>query len=107
MEISYLEIFHKQGILGLIFWSYVFTLLVKRYLSAKKTDVAHAFFYGTLFVFFQSLTNQFINNPIGLSMLLVTLVVLDVLRKDEPVIAGGHPSTKRNQKSDALLTGSF
>jgi hypothetical protein len=79
MEISYLEIFHKQGLLGLLFYGYLFLLVFKKYLRSDRSPTANAFFCGAIFVFFQSLTNQFINNPIGMSMVILSVVVLDLL----------------------------
>ncbi len=82
MEISYLEIFHKQGLMGLALWAYLFWLLFKKYRAAPESGVREAFFFSSLFIFIQSLTNQYINNPIGLSMILLSFVCLDVLKKD-------------------------
>ncbi|PZR20282.1 MAG: hypothetical protein DI539_11250 [Flavobacterium psychrophilum] len=82
MEISYLEIFHKQGILGLALWAYLFWLLFKKYRAAPESGFREAFFFSALFIFIQSLTNQYINNPIGLSMILLSMVCLDVLKKE-------------------------
>jgi hypothetical protein len=39
----------------------------------KKTSLP--FLLSVVFIFFQSLTNPFVNNPIGLSMLLITIVI--------------------------------
>ena len=82
MEISYLEIFHKQGLLGLAFWTYLFWLLIKKYRHTSESGFSDAFFFSSLFIFIQSLTNQYINNPIGLSMILLAIVCLDVMKKD-------------------------
>jgi hypothetical protein len=81
MEISYLEIFHKQGIIGLLFWGVLLFMLIKKYMAAVPSQMGDAFFFSSVFVFFQSLTNQFINNPIGLSITLLSLVALDHLKK--------------------------
>lgn len=81
MEISYLEIFHKQGIVGLAFWAYLLWLLYKKYEVATPGGLSSAFFFGSSFVYFQSLTNQYINNPIGLSMVMLSIVCLDQLKK--------------------------
>ncbi len=84
MEISYLEIFHKQGVVGLLFWFLVFTLIVKAYLKVRKNRLANAFFFSSLFIFFQSITNQYFNNAIGMSFVLISLISLDVMgKKDE------------------------
>jgi hypothetical protein len=81
MEISYLEIFHKQGLLGLVFWFSVFWMLLTKYRSSKRDHFCNAFFFSGLFVFIQSLTNQYVNNPIGLSIVLLSIVCLDVSKK--------------------------
>ncbi len=81
MEISYLEIFHKQGIIGLSFWVFLFLTITKKYKKAEPSPTADAYFYSSLFTFIQSLTNQYINNPIGIAMLLLSLVSLDKLKK--------------------------
>ena len=82
MEISYLEIFHKQGIIGIACWLIILFSLVKSYRSLPvKSGLSNAFFLSALFVFFQSLTNQYINNPIGLGMILISMVSLDVTLK--------------------------
>lgn len=82
MEISYLEIFHKQGLIGLTFWAFLLWLLYKKYKAATPGGLRDAFFFGSCFVYFQSLTNQYINNPIGLSMVMLSMVCLDQLKKD-------------------------
>ena len=81
MEISYLEIFHKQGLLGLTFWAYLLWLLYQKYRAGTNGPLSDSFFFGSLFIYFQSLTNQYINNPIGLSMILISLVCLDQLKE--------------------------
>ncbi|MFZ6001665.1 MAG: O-antigen ligase family protein [Bacteroidota bacterium] len=81
MEISYLEIFHKQGVLGLLFWVYVVFLLYRKFRETDKGPFANAFFYSALFVFIQSATNQYFNNPIGMGMVLIALVSLHRLSK--------------------------
>jgi len=79
MEIAYLEIFHKQGLTGLLFWAFLFYLLVRFFREAVKNgykENALPFFMAAIFVIFQSGVNQYINNPIGMSMVLISLVVL-------------------------------
>jgi len=83
MEISYLEIFHKQGIIGIVCWLIIFFSLVKSYVDLpEKSGMSNAYFLAALFVFFQSLTNQYINNPIGLGMILISIVSLDLTKKN-------------------------
>ncbi len=80
MEVSYLEIFHKQGLIGLIFWTAFGGMILINYRQAPSSPIAHALFYSSLFIFIESLTNQYINNPIGMSMLLLSLVSLYKLK---------------------------
>ncbi|WKK58406.1 O-antigen ligase [Sphingobacterium sp. BN32] len=84
MEISYLEIFHKQGIFGLSFWIFLFVFLVKKYIQLKifkKEALPYVLSVG--FVYLQSFTNPFINNPIGISITLISIVVLIRLKEEE------------------------
>jgi hypothetical protein len=73
MEISYLEIFHKQGIIGLAVWAAIFAYGVRQFLRLRSDPYSVPFFLSFVFVFIQSLSNQFINNPIGLFMIIITL----------------------------------
>ncbi|MBS9383922.1 MAG: hypothetical protein HEQ24_06640 [Dolichospermum sp. BR01] len=84
MEISYLEIFHKQGVLGLIFWTCILLILIIKFTSACRHGnnlIATSFFLSSIFVFIQSLTNPYLNNPIGMSIIIISIVCLDVLSK--------------------------
>jgi hypothetical protein len=81
MENSYLEIFHKQGALGLLWWASMCFLLITRYRKARRIDYlcAQPLFLSGCFVAIESLTNPFINSPIGLFMLIIAMVGLDVI----------------------------
>ena len=83
MEITYLEIFHKQGLIGLCTWFFLFFYLARNFIShsSNPSPMAYAYFLSALFIFFQSLTNQYINNPIGMGMFLISVVCVDVLKK--------------------------
>jgi len=79
MEISYLEIFHKQGLLGLFFWIGILTVLFFLYNKAEKSgnkQTALPYLLASIFVFLQSFTNPYLNNPIGMSMVIISIVVL-------------------------------
>lgn len=78
MELSLLEIFHKQGLLGLSFWFGMFIYIFLMYSNIKNKDYkkkALPFLLSVIFIILQSGTNPYMNNPIGLSMILITLVV--------------------------------
>ncbi|MDP2187402.1 MAG: hypothetical protein Q8J69_01845 [Sphingobacteriaceae bacterium] len=88
MEISYLEIFHKQGLLGLLLWLWLLWSLLKRFREAIGNRLhqitlfhenAFVFLMAALFMFGISLLNPFINSPMGLGMLALSLVCLEVL----------------------------
>lgn len=82
MEISYLEIFHKQGLFGLAFWFCIFIFIIYNYITNKnKNNIVKSFFTGSIFVFAQSLTNPYINNPIGLAFILISMISLYELKK--------------------------
>lgn len=87
MEISFLEIFHKQGFIGLAFFALLLALLIVnlkkvfRY-NKENSKLALAFFLSAVLIYVQSFTNPYINNPIGMSVVLISLVSLDVLSQD-------------------------
>lgn len=80
MEISYLEIFHKQGVVGLLFWVALFIYCSLTYFQIKRSSALYMkyspLYLVIIFVFIQSGTNPFLNNPIGLSAVLICLVCL-------------------------------
>lgn len=78
VENSFLEIFYIQGLLGII--PYVI-ILYKSYYNYFKIEkqlrtIFSPFFYGIIFVAILSLTNPFINNPIGMFFVLISYSVL-------------------------------
>ena len=84
MEISYLEIFHKQGLLGLGVWAALFFALWKGFYRRMGRSLKHIPFEDDAFVFFMaaafmfaiSFLNPFINAPMGLGMLAIALVCM-------------------------------
>jgi hypothetical protein len=106
MEVSYLEIFHKQGVLGLAVWAYIMLLLFSNYQRSNLDPYAKAFFFSAAFIFIQSLTNQYINNPIGLSFILLALVILH--RKSRRNAGKSISSSSgSHQKGDEILVSSY
>ena len=89
MELSFLEIFHKQGLIGLIFWICVFSHIFFMFFNIKDRKVknqGYPFVLSVVFVILQSTTNPFMNNPIGLTMILLTVVVLSKLLDQEKAL---------------------
>lgn len=85
MEISYLEIFHKQGVLGLTCWGIILFMLIRGYQEASVIDAktSQVYLLASLLFAFESLTNQYINNPIGLGMVLISFTCLGVIKKEK------------------------
>jgi hypothetical protein len=81
MEITYLEIFHKQGVIGLILW-FSILFLCWRLFQNRKDDLALPFILAVIFIYVQSVSNPFLMNPIGLGMISVALICLNILRKE-------------------------
>jgi hypothetical protein len=73
-EITYLEIFHKQGIVGLAFW-FVFLLIIIRLFqkSTNETHIKNSLLGATIFLFIQSASNPFLVNSIGLTTLFIVI----------------------------------
>jgi len=90
MEVTYLEILHKQGLLGLLFWFTLFGLIVQMYFRACRNSYRRTtlpFVLSSLFIFIVSITNPYVSNPIGMSMVLISIAVLNVLGKENLKIA--------------------
>ena len=85
MEISYLDIFHKQGVFGLAVWLMLLASVVYLGKSASKKYKETADFWVTavLMVYLQSFFNPYINNPMGLTVILMGLVFCYRFSQDE------------------------
>ena len=86
MEVSYLEIFHKQGLVGVSFWVIILCVLIRGYSKATlngNRNIALPFLLSSFFIYMQTLTNPFLNNPIGMSMILISIAVFNVLGKNK------------------------
>ena len=82
MEIGYLEFFHKQGIVGLALWATFFLVLYNGYAKANNYKaIRKSFLLGISFVALLSFTNPFFNNPIGISLFMISLSVFWVLNR--------------------------
>lgn len=88
MEISLLEIVHKQGAIGLLFWMLLLIAQVRLFLLAKRNGrlaEAAPFLLAALVIYVQSLTNPYMNNPIGMTMVLASYVCLKALANEPSV----------------------
>tara|TARA_R110002167_G_scaffold206691_18_gene410796 strand:- start:1809 stop:2987 length:1179 start_codon:yes stop_codon:yes gene_type:complete len=83
MEIGYLEVFHKQGVLGLCIWTLLFIILYNAYVGGNNhKGIRKSFFLGALLVIMLSFTNPFFNNPIGISLFMIALSCMYVLNRE-------------------------
>jgi len=94
MEIAYLEIFHKQGVIGLLWWAALFACVGVRLARAVRRgngDLAYPLMLTVAFIILESLTNSFVNNPIGIYPILIAYVGLGVLSHAEGRRSGMPP----------------
>jgi hypothetical protein len=83
-EIAYLEIFHKQGIMGLALWALLLVYLYRQYAGGNYApDIRKAFLLSFMFVILLSVTNPVLNNPIGISLFMIGMASLKVLNSWE------------------------
>ena len=78
MECAFLEIFHKQGMIGLMFWGYYLLLIFKTYsnLNALKRKCMFPFLISVLLIYVQSFFNPYLINPMGLGLVNLVFVLL-------------------------------
>jgi len=83
IENSFLWIWWKLGVVGLAFWLFPLVMAYIYYRRIAENDVNYhlgcAFFYSNLLVYIQTASNPFLNNPIGLSFVLIALFSLRTL----------------------------
>ena len=79
MEISYLEIFQKQGLFGLLLWISLAFYPIWLFLKIRNKEIKNLtfpFILGVIFIFLQSGTNPYLNNSIGLSFITLSIAIL-------------------------------
>ena len=74
MEMSFLEIFHKQGLIGFIVWFILFyrSLYFWKNTPADVEMYARFFVIALVLVYIQSLFNPYLTNAIGISMVMLS-----------------------------------
>jgi hypothetical protein len=85
MEISFLEIFHKQGVLGILFWILVLLIISMKFINTYRTNQTKdslPLYLSSIFIYIQSQTNPYLTNPIGVSMIVISIISMDVIAKD-------------------------
>ncbi len=79
LEISYYEILHKQGIVGLLVWCIPLLYCFRKLVRDQTEKLDKRFFLAVLSVYIISLTNPFINSPLGLSVIVIAMISMDII----------------------------
>ena len=84
IEIAYANVFIKQGMVGIIFWLlpafYLVWLMRSNHDSGFRT-LAMPYFMSAALVYVVSLTNPFLTNPIGMSVVMIAMVAVRVIHR--------------------------
>jgi hypothetical protein len=80
IENTFMWVFWDLGITGLVFWLAPLALCTRYFLAITRnsTDyrLACGFYFGVVVVYIETLSNPFLNNPIGLSFVMIALFSL-------------------------------
>jgi len=81
IEITYVNILFKQGIAGLLFWALPIAYGSWQMLTMQRSGrvLAMPWFIAMAFAYLVSVTNPFLTNPIGMSVVLIAIVALRVI----------------------------
>lgn len=95
IENSYLTIWWKIGALAVAFWMlplglawYYFSRIQR---TSSKYRLAMAFFFGVILIYVQTATNPYLNNPIGLSFVIMAVFSLRTLAQRKGRLAADVP----------------
>ena len=95
IENTFLWAFWKLGLMGLTFWLTPLVLCLyyfARIPQRASNGLACAFMFGVVLVYTETATNPYLNNPIGLSFVMLALFSLRTLakrRRNEPAMETG------------------
>jgi len=86
LEISYIEILLKQGLIGLLLWCYICWLTIERCCFIyKRTNNEYAIlaviFSGVVII--MSFTNPYLNNGYGISLMLLSVGICQLIEQEE------------------------
>jgi hypothetical protein len=87
IENTFLWAFWRLGIVGVLFWVIPLILCISYFVKIKKYNpnfnLACAYFFSTVLIYVQTITNPYLNNSIGLSFVLVAIFSLRTLAKTD------------------------
>lgn len=85
IENTFLWALYRLGVVGLAFWLTPLLLCFAYFSRVRRTSLdfrlACAYFFSVVLVYVQTFTNPYLNNPIGLSFVLIALFSLRTLTK--------------------------
>lgn len=96
IETSYLWIVWKAGLPSLIFWLAPLAICQGAFARIRRRSrsqpLATAYMFGVIFVYVQTATNPYLNNPIGLSFVLIAMFALRRLAREERAARPNPPA---------------
>jgi hypothetical protein len=87
IENTFLWALWKLGIAGVIFWTMPLILCwyyFARIPNRATNGLACGFFFGTVYIYIETITNPYLNNPIGLVFVMLAIFSLRTLAKIPP-----------------------
>jgi hypothetical protein len=97
IENTFLWALWKLGIAGVLFWTMPLVLCFyyfARIPNRASNGLACGFFFGALYIYIETMTNPYLNNPIGLVFVMLSIFSLRTLAK-----------TARRDESPQLVLG--
>jgi len=100
IENSYLWIWWKAGLAGLLFWFTPLLLCVNAFrqiaANSRVFPMACAFFFSVVLIYLQTAMNPYLTNPIGLSFVIIAVFALRTLQRaqaaDAQPLGSGAPA---------------
>jgi hypothetical protein len=87
IENTYLWALWKLGVFGLIFWLLPLIICTYYFLKISRSNEFYmlgcAYYFGVVLIYVQTATNPYLNNPIGLSFVMISIFSLRTLSKCE------------------------
>jgi hypothetical protein len=85
IEMTYVEVFYKQGLPGLLVWLALFLYSFQLYLKvpAETKQFGLAYFLASLFVFLETASNNVLTGSIGMAAVFISTVSLLVLAREK------------------------
>lgn len=90
IENTFLWAFWRFGLVGVAFWLSPLIFCYRYFARIGKNSpdfrLACAYFFSTVFIYVQTMSNPYLNNPIGLSFVMLAMFSLRTLSRQKPVV---------------------